>query len=878
LSHRYSQLGWRRLIGWFVPVVVLIGVPVFAADPSSQPVPAQPASGPSTNAAPPLPGIEPPATQPPSTQTPAPLPNSNPSAVSPDLVGRIVEEIRVTGNAQVPSEVILNQVRTKEHEKFDPAQVEQDYQRIFALKRFSNVEAKVEPTAKGVIVIFDVTEEKLIKSIRFVGNRAIDTNDLRKEIADLQVGEAVDRFRINLARRSIINALALKNFPFAHVDVDMDEVLRTGDLVFNIVEGPPVTIRKIGFIGNKSFDDSRLNDQIKTTRWWWIFNAGTYDMNVVDQDVAILRRYYQSKGFFDVKVGRKLIYSPDQTEMEVDFLIDEGVKYKVGQVKFIGNKSLSDAQLRKVVNLREGDYFDDEILQRDIKEIVQLYSPLGFIYDPRSPDPAYLRIGRPNYPFGILTLVHMQRGVVDLVYEISEGRPMRQGRVIIKGNTDTQQKVILRELHTQPGQLYNSGELLEALDRLRGLPAFEKVAITPIGNEPDTRDVLVEVSEKKTAEASLAATLTSNYGLGGNIGITQRNFDYTAFPTRIDQFIDGTAFKGAGETFRVNFAPGIYATSADVSFTEPYLFDLPYYTTDQAYFSRYEREAWYEQHAGGIISFGKQFNYNLSTSISLGAEDVKIGGIEDYYPPQQRVDILDPLTHDPTIDPVNGQVETQLRSPRSIQILEHQGHNTQTDVGWTVRYDTTNHGPLAYKGINTSFSFKEYGALGAEYHFSQFDANFNSHTTLFSDLLDRKTVFNFHLEGGYITPDAPFFDRYYGGGNGGEGAIRGFQFRGASPRDGRFGDPIGGDLDLVGSFELNFPIYGEALRGVVFTDIGTVESDIRIHSIREGVGAGVRVVIPFLGPTPLAFDVAFPVLKNDRDVTQIFSFGVDIRR
>jgi outer membrane protein assembly factor BamA len=854
LSQRQCQFGWRWLIGWLVPVAVLIARPVFADPPTTTSQPA------------------------PSTAQSAAQSNVD-TVVAPDLIGRTVEDVRVNGNAQVPSQTILNQVKTRIGDKFDPAQVQEDYQKIYALKRFSNVEAKVEPTAKGVIVIFDVAEQKLIKSIRFVGNRSIDTDDLLKSV-DLKVGDAIDAFRINLAKRTIISALRGKNHPFAHVQVNMDEVTRTGDVVFTVVEGAPVVIRDIEFIGRKSFEYGRLNEQIKTTRWWWIFNAGNYDADSVDQDVAILQKFYQSQGFFDVKVGRKLIFSPDQTEVEIDFLIDEGVRYKVGQIKFTGNKHVSDAQLRKALNLTEGNYFNDDILQRDIKEVVKVYSPLGYIYDPRSPDPAYLQIGKPQYPFQILTLVHMERGVVDLVYEISEGHAFRTGRIIIKGNHNTQDKVYARELHVQPGQLYNSGELEDALDRIRGLPEVDgksgpPVTITPIGNEPDTRDVLVEVNEGKTADISFGAAVNSNLGLSGNIGITQKNFDALAFPTRIDDFFTDRAFTGAGQTFSATFAPGIYATTADVSFTEPYIFDLPYYTSEEGFFTRYIREDWYEQHEGGVISFGKQFNYNLSSAISFGAEDVKIGGVQDYYPPYEFVDIIDPITHLPAINPVNGQVETQLRSPRSIQILEHQGHNTQTDVGWQIRYDTTNHGPLAYRGFDASFNYKAYGALGGQYFFHKFEASGSTHNVLFTDLVDRKTVLNLSFDSGYITPDAPFFDRFYGGGR---GSIRGFDFRGASPRDGRYGDPVGGDFMLVQTTEINFPIYGDGLRGVIFNDVGTVESDIRIHTIRDGVGAGVRVVIPFLGPRPLAFDVAIPVLKGPQDTTQLFSFGVDIQR
>ena len=853
LLERQSQIGWRWLIGWLVPVVgATILLPLTA--------PADPAV--------------------PSSPTPSAATQPLGTLIAPDLIGRTIDEVRVIGNSQVSSQVILNLVRTHEHDKFDPATVEEDYQRIYTLNRFSNVEARVEPTATGVIVIFQVTEEKLIRSIKFVNNRSVSSDDLMKDI-DLKTGEAIEQFRISLARRAIVSALRTKNHPYAHVDVNMDDLTRTGDLVFTIVEGPPVTIRKINFVGNKSFTANeldlfgQLNDQVKSHHSLLIFDAGVFDPEQVDEDVASLQHYYKGKGFFDVKVGRKLIFSPDQTELQIDFLINEGVRYKVDRVSFVGNTSLPESVLRKNLNMTEGQYFDAEVVQHDVKEIVKAYSPLGYIYDSQSSDPNYLRIGKPSDEFVAHTVFHVQRGTLDLVYEIAEGKPFRTGNINVKGNSLTQQKVVLRELHVQPGQLYDSGELADAADRLSGLPEFSNVKITPIASstgQPDTRDVLVDVKEQSTAKINFGGSVNSNYGLGGDFGYTQQNFDATNFPSRIDDFLNNRAFVGAGQTFNVTFNPGVDVTNASVSFTEPYIFDQPYSNTDEAYYKEYIREAWYERYAGGAISLGKQINYNWSTSVTFQAEDVKVGGIQNYYPLYQRVDVISPITNEPYVNPHNGRVETEIRSSRAPEIIAANGHNTLTNIGWQIRDDTTNHGPLTDRGYKASFGYQAYGAMGGEYNFSKMIATFDNYTTLGSDLLDRKTVLNLHVDSGYITPDAPFFERFYGGGR---GSLRGFEFRGVSPRSGRDSDPVGGDFELVGSAELSFPLYGDNFRGVVFDDIGTVEQDIRIHTIRDGVGVGVRVVLPFLGTrAPLAFDVGFPVLKGNQDTRQTFSFGI----
>jgi outer membrane protein insertion porin family len=286
-----------------------------------------------------------PTTKPTTTTAPTSRPANRPVrdlTLAPELRGRMVEQIRILGNHQVSSNVILNVVRTREGQQFDPDTVEEDYQRIFDLKRFANVEAKVEPTTTGVVVVFIVNEQRQIKSIGYKGNKNIAT-DAIQEAADIKVGQAIDRFRISLAKQSIETLYRTKNFAYAHVNVPDQPLSKSGELIFEITEGPEVTVRKVDFIGYKSFTDDKLLDQVKTRSWIWIFRAGTLDLDQVEDDVASLRKFYTDKGFFDVRVGRKIIVSPDQSEVQVTFLIDEGQRYLIDRVSFRGNASVPDA-------------------------------------------------------------------------------------------------------------------------------------------------------------------------------------------------------------------------------------------------------------------------------------------------------------------------------------------------------------------------------------------------------------------------------------------------------------------------------------------------------------------------------------------------------
>jgi outer membrane protein assembly factor BamA len=756
-------------------------------------------------------------------------------SASQSLRGRTVEEVRIRGNNAVSTAAIRNLIRTREGDRFDPNTVEEDYQRVFGLRKFANVEARVEPTQTGVVVVFEVTEQKQIQQITFRGNAAIDEATLRQTL-EIGAGESLDRFRINLARQAIERLYRERNRPFAHVEVPADE-LAQGRVVFSITEGPNVRVRKVRVQGNASFSDERLEEQLKTKPWIFIFQPGTFDEEQIEEDVAALRQYYEQHGFFDARVGRKLDWSPDQSEVMVTFVVDEGVRYKIDQITFRGNTALSEQELRKHLKLVEGRHFDQDALRRDVRQIVRAYSPYGFIYQPQEPDPErarqYLRIN----PEPIL---RREAGKIGLVYDISEGRPFRIDKILVRGNAKVQDKVFLREMRVEPGDLYNSGEIQDAADRIRGTRLVQGVQITPIGDKPDSRDLLIEVSEAQTAMFMFGAGVTSNAGVLGNITYEQRNFDIANVPSSFSELFSTKAFTGAGQLFRVNLEPGTELSRARVTFEEPWIFDQPFSFRGDAYFTTRRREEYDETRAGGALTLGHRFNNQWSGRISLRGEDVLIHEVDDHF-------------------------------HRALEILELEGHSTITSVGLAVRRDTTDSRILPTRGSIMDAAWEYAGALGGDFDFHKFTIGLNYYQTVYEDLLDRKTILSYRADFGYIAGDAPFFERFYAGGL---GSTRGFKYRGISPRSGVEEDPVGGDFILTGTVELNFPVAGEILRGVVFADAGTVERDLEFGKIRTSVGAGIRLTLPLFGQLPLAVDFAVPITKDDQDDTRFISFSL----
>lgn len=776
--------------------------------------------------------------------SPAISPTTAPSAGAPRaadfalisgaLKGRSVEAIHVVGNSLVSTSVILNQVRTREGEPLDPATVEEDYKRIYDLKKFANVEAKVEPTETGVIVSFVVTEQRQIKNIFFRGNAHVDTLDIL-EAVDLKAGESIDPFRVGIARQAIERLYRDKNYTYVQVNVNNEALATDGELVFEIIEGQKVRVRRVAFEGNKSFSNFRLRGEVETDYYIWIFRAGQLDFDEVEGDTAALRRFYESKGYFDARVGSKLLFAANQKDVQVTFVIEEGPRYTIDKVIFSGLKAVDEAAVRADLKMIEGANYDREIVERDVRQIVRAYSPYGYVYQApgTTPNPEYLSI-EPR------TVFRREAGKVDLVYDIREGKPFRMGRVLVKGNYKTQDKVVQREMHVAPGQLYNSAEIADSADRLKGLGYFTTVSISPVGEEPDTRDVLVDISEGRTASFQIGAGISSNGGVGGEISYEQRNFDLDNAPSNWSDLFSERSFTGAGQTMRVYVAPSTQGNSAGIRFTDPYLFDQPYIFSNDLYFRQREREDWDEERLGDRVAIGRRLSRRWTVFMNFRGEDVAI------------TDIQSP----------------ELRAP---EILDVEGHTTITGAGPSLRYDSTNRGPILYKGIVATAGYERVGALGGDATFNKYSAGLDSYYTVYEDLFDRKTVLSLRSDMGYIDEDtAPVFEKYYAGGM---GSVRGFRYRGISPRSGPEDDAVGGVFQLTTSAELSYPIYADMVRGVLFIDAGTAERDIEFTTYRVAAGFGIRFILPMAPNAPLSLDFGFPVVKAEEDDTQMISFA-----
>lgn len=345
----------------------------------------------------------------------------------------------------------------------------------------------------------------------------------------------------------------------------------------------------------------------------------------------------------------------------------------------------------------------------------------------------------------------------------------------------------------------------------------------------------VYVEETQTGRFMFGAGVNSSAGVTGQIVIDERNFDLFRVPTSFADFANGTAFRGAGQGFRLEAMPGTQVQRYLASFTEPYLFNTQISLNTSGFLFNRRYFDWSEQRLGGRLALGYRLTHDLSVSTAIRAEsveiyDLRVTGIPELDSTLGKNDLYSgriSLTHD----------------TRDVPFAPTQGHLIE----------------LSYEQVFGDYDYPR-GEVDWRNYFLIRERPDGSgrHTLGLSSRL------------GFSGSQTPVFENYFAGGY---STLRGFEYRGASPIVNTV--RVGGEFRFLGSAEYMFPLTADdMLKGVFFVDAGTVERQIELNwdNFRVAPGFGLRINVPAMGPAPLAFDFAFPVAQAQGDQEQVFSF------
>ncbi len=455
--------------------------------------------------------------------------------------GQKISQISISGNNRIENQTILSYLPVKIGDTVDVDKLDQCLKSLFDTGYFHDVKVHRE----GSIVVIEVEENAIINKIAYEGNEKIKDADFKKEI-QLRPREVLSYAKIQAAQQRILEIYRRLGRFSAKVDPKIIRLPENRiDLVFEIEEGPTTFIRKINFLGNKTFSGSRLEKvlQSKVWRWYRFFvNDDLYDPDRFLNDQQEIKRFYNDNGFPDMRITSAIAeLSPDKTAYFLTFTIDEGRKYQFGDVKITSEiKSVDIEKLKECVLIEKGENYSGLVIDKSIKELTEALGTMGYAFINIEPD----------------VNKNAETGVADIVFNVKEGPRVYIEDITIKGNDRTRDHVIRREIRIHEGDAYNSKKIKDAERALKDLGYFKEVHVQPEeGSASDKAKLNVEVEEQKTGEL--------NFGLG--------------YSTLDGPFISFTAkernFRGSGQTVRGGAMVSKKSMSCDVGMDDPAFLD-----------------------------------------------------------------------------------------------------------------------------------------------------------------------------------------------------------------------------------------------------------------------------------------------------------------
>lgn len=769
---------------------------------------------------------------------PAALAKSAAPVPSPVAPGGVIAAINVSGNHRIEASTIMAYMVAQPGQAFNQEAINQSVKTLYATGLFKTVTI----TRQGNDLDVAVVENPTINAVLFSGNRGLSDKDAKAAITlgprSVYTPEAAEA-----ARRALLNAYAQKGFYNAQVTAN---IIKLSDnrvnLVFLCDEGHSLKVSRIVFIGDRHFSQSTLRDVISTREEaWWRFLTGTdvYSTERVEEDEYLLHKFYFHKGYANFQVvSANANLSPDRRSFYLTFTVVEGERYKVGDIKIVSSiPHLSESELRGLVPLAKGDWFDGDALQEGIDALNKRALNLGYAFATVNPQ----------------VELEPKTHRINIIFNVVNGPRVWIQRIDIVGNTRTEDKVIRRELTVAPGDAYNQSQIDQSKRNIKGLNFFKSDTVsltTSPGSTPQQVILRTSVQEQSTGSFTFGGGYSSSLGAMLNTGISQSNF------------------AGSGINTAINAMLAQRGTQVNLGMTDPYFMDRNliagwdlFRNVTDSYTNSSESYSYSESNVGGDVRLGYRFNEHVFQTFTYQASE------RDIY------DI-------PTGSSANIYVENEA------------GKSTLSAISQSLNFDYLDDDQSPHSGLRMTLT-SELAGLGGDAKYLRLTPSVSYYIPLERVFGNPNWVLKFSATGGYLLDMRGYQDKiedrfYLGGDN-----LRGFADGGVGPYSYPIynskdelvssGGQIGGRYTWTQSTELHFPLPVSpdlGVSGFAFVDVGALWGARAIDGAklrdsdapRVGAGVGISWNTPF---GLINLSLAQPVVKKSGDQTQQFriSFG-----
>jgi len=731
----------------------------------------------------------------------------------------VVKDIRVEGVQRVEPGTVFGYLPVKVGETFTDEKGAESIRALYNTGFFKDVQIRSE----GNVLVVRVEERPAISQLEFIGFKEFDKEALRRTLRGVGVAEAryYDKSLIDRAEQEIKRQYVSRGYYAAEVTTTVTPVdANRVSITFTVDEGPTAKIRQINIVGNKAFKEGDLRDemQLSTPNWLsWYTKNDLYSKQKLTADLEALRSFYLDRGYLEFAIeSTQVSITPDKKDIYLTLNIHEGEQYKVSDIKLTGELLGKQAEMEKLIKLKQGDVFSSAKLSSTTKSITDLLGTYGYAFATINPQPQ----------------INQKDRTVALTLVVDPGRRVYVRRVNVVGNSKTRDEVVRREMRQMEASWFDGEKLQLSQNRVNRTGYFTDANITTedVPGTTDQVDVNVNVTEKPTGQINLGVGFSSTDKLVLSAGIRQDN----VFGSGTSLGLDVNTSKSNRTIAVTQFDP--YFTVDGISrSTELYYrtYRPLYYTGDQDY--RVVQQ-------GGNVKFGVPFSETDTVFFGIGYERTTID-----------VTTNTPLAYQNYVAK-NGRIT----------------NNFPITIGWSKDQRDSALVPTRgrYQQANLEFGIPD-GDLQyfrAYYQHQYFYPLSKSFTMAFNNEIG--------YGHGYGGKDFPVFKNYYAGGI---GSVRGYETSTLGPRDAN-GVAIGGASKFVGNVEFIFPLPGSGVDRTVrlftFFDYGNVFAEgqpYKLGDMRYSTGFGLSWLSPI---GPLKISMGFPIKRKTEDQTQRFQFQI----
>lgn len=739
----------------------------------------------------------------------------------------VITDIRVEGLQRTEPGTVFNYLPMQVGDVMSDEKAAQAIKSLYATGFFKDVRIENE----GDVLVVTVQERPSVTQIDFSGNKSFQTDKIKEGLKQIGIaeGQIFDKSQLDRAEQEIKRQYLSQGKYSAEVKATASPLERNRVAIrFEITEGPAAKIRDINIVGNHLFttEDLRANFLLTTPNWmsWWN-KDDQYSKQKLTADLEALRSFYMNQGYLEFSIdSTQVSISPNKRDVYITINLTEGEKYNISKTKLAGDMLLPEEDLRKLINIQDGEVFNRQKVT-DASKIIND------------------KLGEEGYAFANVNAVpeiNKQEHTVAFTFFIDPGRKVYVRRINVQGNTRTRDSVVRREMRQMESAWYAGDKIKRSKERIQRLNFFDSVELeTPsVPGINDQVDMNVTVAEKATGSVQFGAGLSSSDGVVLGFNVNQPNF------------------LGTGNRVALQVNTSSFNTIYSLSYTDPY------YTPDgiSRGFDIYRRDVDTSRRNSTQLNVG---TYN-SQSYGLG---VRFGM------PMSEMDFISAgLTLDLT--------EVELSDSSPIQYLRFcenssgcSSNSIVFNAGWT--FDSRDNILFPRRGVLQR--------LSGDVSIPGLDLQYYKVSYQHSWYKDMGKDFTLMLNGeaGYANSyggkNYPFFKNFYAGG---VNSVRGFLNSSLGPRDINPSSgsdfAVGGTKRFVGNVELFMPVpfvsQSNQFRLSAFVDGGGVygkDDSINSEYLRFSTGVGVTWVSPF---GPLKLVLAKPLNEKDYDDTQVLQF------